>query len=221
MNRPSLPKESRASDQNPLSSQCSQYFARLMTPIEVARATARQPIQVRQKTEGHWLLCGDVSAPMFSLLREVPKQNFPTRLTGFNSPGGFGYGVITHQVLRQQHRFVLSLYDPAVRSFLESMSKQQVTFMLGNNDGNDALLLENPIKPIEFLPLLAMNVEASLEEQRRAIQELPILMETMGNPLQVPSLLKEFSVQHVSVSFLLPGILDKSFRSALAEAAAV
>jgi len=221
MYRPSFPQESHASNQNPVNGQSSHYFARLMTPTEVAEATARQPLQVRQKTEGHWVLCGDVSAPMFSLLKEAQRLNFPTRLTGFNSSGSFGYCVITHQVMRQQHRFVLSLYDPAVRSFLEAKSKDQVTFMLGNDDGDNALLLENPLKPSEFLPLLSMSAEATLEEQREALQELPILMATMGDLLQVPSLLKEYSVQHVSVSVLLPGILDEGFRSALVKAAAV
>lgn len=220
MNRQYAPQVTLTGARNSLNGQSSLYFARLMTPTEVAGATSRQPLQVRQKTEGHWVLCGDVSAPMFDLLKDVSSPHLPTRLTGFNSSGGFGYCVMTHQVLRHQNRFVLSLYDPAVRMLLEAITKSaKLSFMLGNDDGDNALLLECPLKPIEFMPLLAMSSEATLKEQRAALHELPILMATMCNPLQVPSLFSGVPVQHVSVSMLLPCILDEGFRAVLSKAA--
>lgn len=220
MNRQYAPQVTLTAARNSLNGQSSHYFARLLSPTEVAEATCRQPAQVRRKTDGHWVLCGDVSAPMFDLLKDVSSPHLPTRLTGFNSSGGFGYCVMTHQVLRHQNRFVLSLYDPAVRMFLEAITKSgKLSFMLGNGDGDNALLLECPLKPIEFMPLLAMSSEATLKEQREALQELPILLSTMGNPLQVPSLFSGLSVQHVSVSMLLPRILDEGFRAVLSKAA--
>lgn len=220
MKRNHLSQESSARNQNHRNGGNSHYFARLMTPTEVAGATSRQPVQVRQKTEGRWVLCGDVSATMFNRLKEEPRQLFQTRLTGFSSSGGYAYCVMSHQVDRHQSRLVLPLYDPSVRRFVEAMTTSgELAFLLGDDDGDNAVLLECPLKPKEFLPLLAMSSEANLEQQRDALQELPILMAVMGNPLQVPSLHNGVSVQHVSVSMLLPGILDEGFRAVLSKAA--
>lgn len=198
------------------------YFARLMTPSEVAHATLRQPLLVRQKTLGHWVLCGDVAAPMFALMRKTNGIELPTRLTCFNTTCGVSYGVITHQVLNHQHRFVLPLYDAAVRVFLESITTTgRLTFMLGNNDGDDSLLIECPFTPSVFMPVLAMTREFTEDEQLDAIEELPNLAALMDNLLQVPSLLGNQPVQHVSISLLLPGNLQNVIEKALDRAARV
>ena len=220
MNKSLLSQETNADGQNHINAHCYRYLARLMSPAEVADATSHQPLQVRQQTEGRWVLCGDVSAPMFSFLKEAPRRHFPTRLSGFSSSGGNAYCVLTHQVERHQSRLVLPLYDPSVRLFLESMAKSgELAFLLGNDDGEDALLFECPLKSNEFFPLLAMSFEMTFEEQQEAVQELPYLMLTMGDTYQVPSLISGLSVQYVSLSVLLPGILDEGLRAVLSKAA--
>src|SRR2546427_9884705 len=85
----------------------SQTFARLMTPEKVTEATRFYPTNVRTQVAGHWMLCGDVSNQMFQLLKNVSWHLFPTRVTGFRSPVGFGYGVLPHQVSGHNHAFVL------------------------------------------------------------------------------------------------------------------
>ena len=195
------------------------YFARLMTPAEVALATTRQPLEVRQRTEGHWVLCGDVSTQMFNLLSEVLAENFPVRLTAFTTPIGGTYCVFTHQVARHQSRLVFSLHDTPVKAFLEYLSGVgSLSFSLGNNHGNQSLLLTCPLKPIVFLPLLAMTSNAATAKQTDTLHELPMLIESMGNPLQVPSMFPGVSVKHVSSSLLLPATLDEDFRGCLTRA---
>jgi len=202
--------------------QATHYFARLMTPVEVADATRREPPEVQQKTEGHWVLSGDVSASMFQLLKNVPAKQFPVRLTGFSSPAGFSYFVLTHQVQHCQHRFLLGLTDPAVQSFLKAISSTgQLTFMLGDDDGYDSLLLPNPLLPAMFMPVLARAPEVNLETQRAALAELPCVQAVMGAPHQVPSLLEGYRVQHVCVSLLLPEVLNEVFKTAISNAAGV
>ncbi|UUZ77422.1 hypothetical protein LP414_09465 [Polaromonas sp. P1(28)-13] len=166
----------------------SHTFARLMTPEKVTEATRFYPANVQTQVAGHWMLCGDVSAQMFQLLKNVSSHLFPTRVTGFRSSYGFGYGVLTHQVGGHQHRFVLCLSDPPVREFLASTSKDKVGFMLGDDNQPDALVLDSPMKSSEFLPLLAMCQEGTTEERKEALLELPLVQEAMSNPLQVPSL---------------------------------
>src|SRR2546425_9450406 len=196
----------------------SQTFARLMTPSKVAEATRFYPTNVRTQVAGHWMLCGDVSAQMFQLLKKVSSHLFPTRVTGFRSSYGFGYGVLTHQVGCHQHRFVLCLSDPPVREFLASIGKDKVGFMLGDDNKPDALVLESPIKPSEFLPLLAMSQEGTTEERKEALLELPLVQEAMSNLLQVPSLVAGVTVRQVNVSLLLPSILDETLRIAMRNA---
>lgn len=195
------------------------YFARLMSPPEVAEATRLQPLEVREKTKGHWVLSGDVAKPMFNLLKKAKRRDVAGRLTGFTSSEGFSYCVLTHQIERFQHRFLLSLSDPAVRKFLDSITTGgQVTFLLGNDEGDDSLLLENPLKPFSFLPVLSMAHPADLEAQRAAMQELPDVQDLTGRPLQIPSIFQQYPVRDVSVSMLLPTIITDLLNDALEKA---
>ena len=220
MNRLHISPNPYASNLRSVGSECSHYFARLMTPEEVAQATFKQPAQVRKKTLGHWLLAGDVCSEMFRLLKDVQGEIFPMRITGFSSSDGAAYCTLVHQVRHFQHRFVMPLYDPAVRCFIEALSKSDgMIFSLGNDDGNEALLFPCPVRPNDFLPLLAMSSDASLDEQRNALKELQFMLPVIASPLLVPSLFGGVLVQHVSVSLLLPCVIDEVFHCALTKAA--
>ena len=197
----------------------SQTFARLMSPQKVNEATQFYPTEVRDKVTGHWMLCGDVSSDMFQMLKKVSAEYFPTRVTGFISTCGFAYGVLTHQVGVHQHRFVICLNDPPVREFLASTSKDEVGFMLGDDNQPDAIVLEGPIKHSEFVPLLALSQEGTTEERTKSLLELPLIKEAMSNPLQIPSLFSGTTVQRVNVSLLLPSILNETLRIAMRNAA--
>lgn len=189
-------------------------FASLMSPLEVAKATLRQPLEVQQRLAGHWILSGDAASTMFHMLKVAPARQSSVRITGFTSPAGFAYFVLTHQVEHYQHRFLLALTDPAVQELLKSISSTgQIAFILGNADVGDALFLENPLMPTMFMPMLAMAQEVSLEAQRSALEELPCVQVVMGDPHQVPSMLDEYSVKHVSVSLLLPDVLKVWFKT--------
>ena len=207
-----------AASQHPLTQTTSRYFSRLMRPSEVDEATKDYPDPVRKLVAGHWTLCGDVSATMFNLLKEPQTDYLPTRLTGFRSSDGVSYGVVTHQVQGHQHRSVLCLYDPSVREFLEATTKDRLFFMLGNDDSEEAVLLGSPLKPVEFVPLLAMSLEATEEQQRQAVFELPAVVEIMSNPRQVPNIPGCPPVKHVSVTLLLPTILGETLRTAMRNA---
>ena len=204
----SVSKSSKENHQH-ISSGDNLYFARLMSPDEVAAATTRQPPKVRELTKGHWVLSGDVSAQMYKLLAEVPKENFGVRLTAFTTPSSGSYCVFTHQVQQHQSRLILSLRDTSTKSLIDSLSSEgRLVFMLGNDYGDDSLLLDCPLKPISYLPLAAMASTVPSASEWELFQELPHVMELMLNPLQVPSLLRSIPVQNVSVSMLLPAILN-------------
>lgn len=145
---------------------------------------------------------------------------FPARITCFSFPAGYGYMALTHQVETFQHRFLLSLTDPAVKKFLCSISNTgKVTPMLGNDDGWESILLPNPLQPNTFVPVLAMSPEVNVAVQRVALTELHCAHVVMGNPLQVQSLIEVLSVKHVCVSLLLPEVLNEKFKDTVREAA--
>ena len=220
MNKPTLSSNSGTSSSYSDKSQSRQYFARLLTPGEVATSTVNRPLEVQQRTAGHWVLSGDVSSHMFHLLREAPPMNFPMRLSGFSSTEGVPYCTLVHQVQRHQSRIVLPLYDTPSRMFLEAMTKSEhLTFLLGNDGSGEALLLNSPMKPVQYLPLLALSCPATVQQQHQALLELPLVQEIMGNPLQIPSLWPGYSVQHVNVSLLLPSSLNDCFQATLTKAA--
>lgn len=219
MHRHARNQETHTSFEEPAFRTTAHYFARLMSPSQAAEATSKKPKEVREWTRGHWLLCGDVATSMFNLLKGVRRSNVSARFTGFTSSAGFSYAVLTHQVERSQHRFLLSLSDPAVRKLLESITTDgKLAFMLGNDDGEDALLLENPLKPIAFRPVLAMAPPSDYEVQRAAVQELADAQDLIGRPPQVPSIFQQYVVHHASVSLLLPTIVNDMFKDTMEKA---
>jgi hypothetical protein len=197
----------------------SQTFARLMQPKEVNEAIKYYPPEVRIRVGGHWILCGDVSSQMFQLLKKGSSDFYPARLSGFTTDNGNRYAVVTHQIDTHQHRFVLCLSDPPVREFMAATAKDKVSFMLGDDNQPDALVLESPFKPSQFVPLLATSHSWSVEARKEALLELPLVHAVMANPLQVPTLIPGIPVREVNVSLLLPSILDETLRIAMRNAA--
>lgn len=189
----------------PLPAECRAFYSsRLMCPEEVASATANQPPQVREATQGNWTLSGDVCPQMFALLGTSELTHFPVRLTGFRSSSGMTYGVLTHQIAHFQSRIVLHLSDPRVRQFLEAMAETSVVFLLGNDGTEQAVLAGSPLKSHMYLPLLAMAAEPVDNASEALLEEIPLVMLEMGKPATIPSLTAGRAVHHVSVSMLIP-----------------
>ena len=191
------------------------YHSRLMSPEEVKSATARQPQQVREVTQGKWCLSGDVCPQMFELLGKLELSHFPVRITGFRSSSGMTYGVLTHQVARFQSRIVMSLSDPWVRQFLQAMADTTMVFLLGNDGNEDSLLFSSPVQPSMFLPLLAMPAEPFDGEPEGLVEETALVMSEMSQPATVPSLTVGHVIHHVSVSMLLPEVVNDAVVAAI------
>ena len=220
MNKPSISVPENQSSRDTDYDKSSHYFARLMTPSEVLKATTHQPVAVQRKTVGNWVLSGDVSAKMFSCLQKASGRHLPLRLTGFDSSSGLAYCCLTHQVNNFQSRFILPLYDEKVLQMLEALTlSEKLTFLLGNNDEEQALLLPCPLKRTDLLPILAMASGTSNATKHEVLSELPFLLPEFGHHLRVPSLVKGVNTGHVSVSLLLPSILDDYFGAKLSEGA--
>jgi hypothetical protein len=181
-------------------SQALFHPARLMTPAEVEKATVNQPPEVRQRTKGQWQLCGDVSAPMFAVLKAVVREAVSVRVDSFGSPAGARYGVVSHQVNGFVHRFLLPLYDPFVADFVLAMRTEELGFLLGNDGAGDALLIRSPCRGKALAPVLSVVDPLPREKLYAVLAELPKVI----NAVKVPTLRRSEPVVEVSVSVLLP-----------------
>lgn len=190
--------------EQPSAARLAVHVARLMKPEEVVTATATYPPAFRERFWGRWSLCGDFSTEMFDSVQAAQSSLLPMRLTAFGSPAGVFYGVISHQFEGHVHRFVLPLYEPRVRQLLECIHRENLMFMAGRSEGAEALVLDSPLEPAGFGPLLALSSEPTSSQLADALEELPLVIDRLRQPAQVPSPMPMEAVRHVEVSVLLP-----------------
>lgn len=199
-NTAAMPKHSTAS--NAIS---NLYVARLMSPEEVNGATLVQPEFVRERVRNKWSLCGDVNEKIFELLTKYRGGILPVRITAYRTPAGGAYAVMTHQLDGGfQHRFLLPLYVPQVAKFLAAMDHDELLFLLGKNGEIAAVVLECPLTNVQLLPLQGMARSLQHSKMTEVADEFPLVVQTILNVLQVPSLFKGETVHGVSLSVLLP-----------------
>ena len=184
--------------------QGSFFPARLMDPLEVKTAIENRHPEIGSWTSGKWYLCGDVRSELFGMLKAEFRDAIAVRLTAYTTPAGGHYAVVSHQLFRWAHRFVLPLYEPKVQEMLMEMQKAKLGFIFGNEGAQDAVLTRSPLSRAAFAPLLAMSNSLPTDSVLKVIAELPRVISAMNFPKQVPSLRRGEKVEDVSVSVVLP-----------------
>jgi hypothetical protein len=196
----------------------SVYFAELMNPSEVDAAVASRDAVERKQVGGRWMFCGDVSRPMFELLRSRP-NDIAFRVSGFKASFGGVYGVLTHQLAGHQHRFLLPLYEPGVAECIASLRSTPYGFLLGNDGQRDSIVLRADISGVPLLPLLALLEPYTHEKLREMLMEFPIVIAQMLHLDKVPSAVTGEAVLAVSVSVLMPVMTLEAVRQETEEVA--
>jgi hypothetical protein len=131
------------------------------------------------------------------------------------------FWVICHQVEGHQHRFLVFLSDPQVRTFLnmalmhgDGLNKLGFAWTgIVPTDVADCVVLGSPMGLEDCQRLLAFGNTAhsyQLGWHANALGELVYCMAVAGHPDFVGSLLDAVPVRHVSVSVLVP---DNPFRN--------
>jgi hypothetical protein len=180
------------------------YPATILTPKEVLQRTERYPEKVRSVVRGNWFLCGDLSEQMFDMVKANWPGDLSIRVTGFASPIGVYYGVLSHQTKGHAHRFVLPLYEPSAGELLAAIQRAPLMFMLGRDEDVEAMVLPCPLPASDFAPLLGLSSRPAGEQLRDAVAELPNVISALKEPAQVPTAIRDHTVTHVDVSVLLP-----------------
>jgi hypothetical protein len=199
MQAQALPKETYSDGERRLF-----YPATILTPAEVAARTEQYPEKVRSVVRGNWFLCGDLSEQMFEMVKADWPGDLSIRATGFASPMGVHYGVLSHQAKGHAHRFVLPLYEPSAGELLAGIQRAPLMFMLGRDEEVEAMVLPCPLPTRDLAPLLALSSRPAGEQLRDALAELPSVISALKEPAQVPTAIRGREVTHVDVSVLLP-----------------
>lgn len=180
------------------------YPARIMSPQEVSSAITTSTRGLSELLERRWMLCGDVAAETFALMRQIPLRDVACRVSAFTSSNFGNYAVIAHQVSTHHHRFVLPLWDPEVIAFIRALQTQPHGFMLGCAGAMDAVVLPGFASAGELRPLLRFCSEPTEQEFGVLIGELPLVIATMARVDAIPSVDAARPVTTASMSFCLP-----------------
>ncbi|WP_427913954.1 hypothetical protein ACPWT1_03065 [Ramlibacter sp. MMS24-I3-19] len=180
------------------------YLGVLMTPDEVARATADRDHPVYGSLH-RWTLCGDVSPAAFDLLQALHNPAAVNeRLTAFSSPAGHSYVVLTHQVSSYQHRYFVPLYDSKVRNCIEDITRNGALGYSLAGESHQALVWSSCIGARDFVPLKAMCGAVPEGEEEPVLEEYSRLLAEVRHPARIPSVVEGVTVRYASVTAIPP-----------------
>ena len=184
------------------------YIGTLMSPTEVARATAGRDSPVYGALR-RWTLCGDVSPTVFELVQAVQlgTSRANERVTAFSSPAGHGYVVLTHQIGSFQHRYFVPLFDARVKECLEHITRDGALGYSLAGENNQAIVWPTVLGPRDFVPLKAMCGAVPEGDEEVVLEEYARLLGEVRDPARIPSVLEGVSVRYASVSAIPPNDL--------------
>lgn len=184
------------------------YIGTLMSPTEVARATAGRESPVYSALH-RWTLCGDVSPTVFEVVQAVQMggSRANERVTAFSSPAGHGYVVFTHQIGSFQNRYFVPLFDARVKECLEQIARDGALGYSLAGENNQAIVWRTVLGPRDFVPLKAMCGAVPEGDEEAVLEEYARLLGEVRDPARIPSVLEGVSVRYASVSAIPPNDL--------------
>lgn len=211
----------------PLSAKHSRVhsFAALQEPQRRLQKSPSIEPHVNQRLAIPWMLRGEMTPKSLAAFQVAASSGSASQMvndhTLVKAAQGNVFWVICHQVEGHQHRFLVLLSDPQVRTFLNTA--------LQHGDGlhrlafawtsivpggvADCVVLESPLGLEDCQRLLAFGNTAhsyQLGWHDNALGELVYCMAVAGHPDFGGTLVDAVPVRHVSVSVLVP---DNPFRN--------
>jgi len=182
----------------------AQYtVGRLMSPEQVDQATQGYEYLTRQSLRGHWSLCGDCSQEMFDNIARQGDVALRHALGVIQRDDGTKFLVVTHQIGKAQHRFLVPMWDPRVPDLLHAVSIGRYSISLKRKGDTQAVVLsadaDVPLAIELRKHLMPMPDPKQLQSLLRA---LPQFMETVATPVAFPNLQEGLAITDVSVSIV-------------------
>lgn len=192
------------------------FSGRLMSPTEVAQALAGKA-GVLSAIHG-WYLCGDMTERGYNTLVRSPDQG-GVRLSTFIGPLGGTYLVVTHQSVASQHRFLLSLGEDTVQTFLKSLAEYPLQATLGRGGDSEAVVVNDQLDPASLMPLFKSYAKP-VDDVTLYLSEFRLAVDEISKRSRIPSVLEDIRVEDVSVSIVPPESVIRRMRVDLMPATA-
>ena len=188
----------------------AQYtMGRLMSPEEVEEATEDHDQRTRQRVRGHWFLCGDCSQEMFDDIVRQGDATLRHALGVIQRDDGTKFLVVTHQLGKAQHRFLVPMWDPRVPDLLHAVSRGRYSISLARKGDTQALVLSaaaNAPLAAELQKHLNMPTPDT-QQLQTLLRALPTMMETAAEPDNFPNLEESLTITDVSLSIVFDAMV--------------
>jgi hypothetical protein len=194
-------------------------FAVLQEPqFRLKKSPSVEP-RANQRLAIPWMLRGEMTPKSLAAFQVAAADGRASPIVNdhmlVKTAQGNVFWVICHQVEGHQHRFLVFLSDPQVRTFLnmalmhgDGLNKLGFAWTgIVPTDVADCVVFGSPMGLEDCQQLLEFgNTEHSYQHDRydNALEELVVCMAVVGHPDFVESLRDTAPVRHVSVSVLTP-----------------
>jgi hypothetical protein len=176
-----------------------------MSPAEVESELHHYVGEEKESLRGRWLLNGVVSQSYFDLLEKTSPSDIVGEFKVISTPSGAAYGLILSQVRNAQHRFLIPLYAEKPREFFGHTSTEALNIFYENYALEGiGLNYECPMFKLDFSPVNGLLQSIDMERMDIFITEFPDVVERLGRPSFIPSLIRGTSVKSVDLSVLVP-----------------
>lgn len=177
------------------------HQGRLMAPEDALGIVSDVDMRQHVMDEQPWFLVGDSPLGMRKKVSDGASTLIHVWVRGDKVAR---YLVIAHQTEGLQHRFVLPLYEPKVKTFVASSLLQPCWFSLGDADNPESVLLPMQLPQALCIELMTQLQNLSNEQRKSALISLRPDIRRFAELDAFPSLIEAFDLSQVSVSYVPP-----------------
>jgi hypothetical protein len=176
-----------------------------MNPIEVEDELQHYSGEKKDSLRGRWLLNGVVSNGFFGALERTRPSEIAGEFRSMVTPSGAAYGLLLSQIGNAQHRFLIPLYSRKSQECFRTSSMESLNIFYENSalEGT-GLNYECPISEFDFAPVERLLQSIDMEQMDQYIGEFSEVVERVGRPSFLPSLIAGTSVKNVDLSVVVP-----------------
>ena len=177
------------------------HQGQLMAPEDALGIVSEERMRQHVIDEQPWFLFGESPQGM----RQKIAEDVPTGIhVWVRGDKVARYLVIAHQTDSLQHRFVLPLYEPKVKSFVASCLLQPCWFSLGDSGDTESVVLPLQLPRTLCIELITKLQNLSDEERKVALIALRPGIRRFAEIGAFPSLTEGVDLEQVSVSYVPP-----------------
>lgn len=177
------------------------FQGRLMSPNEVRSAMYARGGVLPHDYQQSWYLCGDVSEEFFR--RVANHERIAHSLNIFTTARKTSFAVFVLQIRECQARFLLPFASEKSMRFFEQAARTGVFLSLGQQGGDNALLLEFLCEPEKLAQLMRMCSGQAMPPRDVDMVELRLASHAMMQLPTIPSEFDKFPLSELCLTIVL------------------